>query len=120
VISLEQAHAKLDIMANQIRRDFASDYPARAQWTVRILPLKESLVGDVRPTLLVLMGAVILIILIASVNIANLLLARAAGRQREVSMRLALGASRLRIVRQLLTESVFLASIAGGVGILHG
>jgi predicted permease len=117
-ISLEQAQAKLDFMSAQIRKDFASDYPSRSQWTVRILPLQESLVGNVRPILALLMGAVILVILIASVNIANLLLARASGRQREMSMRLALGASRLRMIQQLLTESVVVSLIAGMVGIL--
>jgi predicted permease len=117
-VTLQEAQAKLDVMSTQIRSDFASDYPSGSTWTVHILPLQESLVGNVRPILLVLMGAVILVILIASVNIANLLLARASGRQREMSMRLALGASRLRMVRQMLTESVFLSLIAGVVGIL--
>jgi putative ABC transport system permease protein len=117
-ITLQQAQARLTVMSAQIRKDFASDYPSRSQWTVRLLPLQESLVGNVRPFLLLLMGAVILVILIASVNIANLLLARASGRQREMSMRLALGASRLRMIRQLLTESVILSLIAGAVGIL--
>lgn len=117
-ITLEQAQAKLDIMSTRIRKDFASDYPSGSTRTVRILPLQESLVGNVRPTLLVLMGAVILVILIASVNIANLFLARASGRQREMSMRLALGASRRRMVRQMLTESVFLSLIAGVAGIV--
>jgi predicted permease len=117
-ITLEEAQAKLDVMSAQVRRDFASDYPLGSQRTVRVHPLQESLVGNVRPILLVLMGAVILVILIASVNIANLLLARASGRQREVSIRLALGAGRLRMIRQLLTESVILSLIAGMVGIL--
>lgn len=117
-ITLEQAQAKLDLMSAQIRKDFASDYPVGSQWTVRILPLQESLVGNVRPILLALMGAVVLVVVIASVNIANLLLARASGRQREISVRLALGAGRLRMVRQLLTESVVLSLIAGIVGIL--
>jgi predicted permease len=117
-ITLEQAQAKLDVMSAQVREDFASDYPSGSTRTARIIPLQESLVGNVRPTLLVLMGAVILVILIASVNMANLLLARASGRQREMSMRLALGASRLRIIRQLLTESIFLSLIAGVVGIV--
>ena len=117
-ITLQQAQAQLDVMSAQIRKDFASDYPSRSQWTVQILPLQESLVGNVRPILLVLMGAVILVVLIASVNIANLLLARASGRQREMSIRLALGAGRLRMIRQLLTESVVLSLIAGVVGIL--
>lgn len=117
-VTLEEAQAKLDVMAAQIRTQFASDYAPGSSWTVRIHSLQESLVGNVRPILLVLMGAVILIIAITSVNIANLLLARASGRQREVSMRLALGASRGRIIRQMLTESVFLSFIAGVVGIL--
>lgn len=117
-ITLEEAQAKLNVMSAQIRRDFATDYPSRSQWTVRIRPLQEALVGNVRPILLVMMGAVILVILIASVNIANLLLVRASGRQREMSMRLALGAGRLRMIRQLLTESLILSLIAGAAGIL--
>jgi putative ABC transport system permease protein len=117
-ITLAEAQAKLNVMSTEVRRDFASDYPAKSQWTVHIIPLQESLVGKVRPILVLLLGAVILVILIASVNIANLLLARAAGRQREISMRLALGASPRRVLRQLLTESVILSLIAGVVGIL--
>ncbi len=117
-VTLQEAQAKLDVMSTQVRKDFASDYPRGSNRLARIVPLQESLVGKVRPLLLVLMGAVILIILIASVNIANLLLARASGRQREMSMRLALGASRLRMVRQMLTESVVLSLIAGAAGIL--
>jgi len=117
-MTLQQAQARLAAMSSQIRRDFAADYPPNSQWTVRILPLQESLVGNVRPILLLLMATVILIILIASVNIANLLLARASGRQREMSMRLALGASRLRMVHQMLTESIFLSMMAGLAGIL--
>jgi predicted permease len=117
-ITVQEAQAKLDIMSEQIRRDFPSDYPSRSQWRVRIIPLQEALVGNVRPILLVLMGAVILVVLIASVNIANLLLARASGRQREMSMRLALGASRRRMVRQLLTESLVLSVLAGVIGVL--
>jgi predicted permease len=116
--TMREAQAKLDVMARHVRNDFASDYPKGSNWTPRIVPLQESLVGNVRPLLLVLMGAVILVILITSVNIANLLLARASQRQREISMRLALGASRHRMVRQMLTESVFLALIAGVVGVL--
>jgi predicted permease len=117
-ITLAEAQAKLNVVSAEIRRDFASDYPAKSQWTVHIISLQESLVGKVRPILVLLLGAVILVILIASVNVANLLLARAAGRQREISMRLALGASPRRVVRQLLTESVILSLIAGIVGVL--
>jgi predicted permease len=117
-MTLQTGQAKLDVVSAQIRRDFASDYSSGSTWTIHILPLQESLVGNVRPTLLVLMGAVILVILIASVNTANLLLARASGRQREMAMRQALGASRFRMVRQMLTESVFLSLIACVVGVL--
>jgi hypothetical protein len=68
-------------MSIQLRHDFAIDYPPQAQWTIRIQPLQESLIGNVRPMLLVLFGAVVLIVLIVSLNIANLLLARASARQ---------------------------------------
>src|SRR5262249_11504130 len=93
-------------------------YPAGSDWSIEAEPLQESLVGNVRPMLWVLMGAVVLIVLLASVNIANLLLARASGRQREVAVRLAMGASRARMIRQMLTESVILSLVSGVVGVL--
>ena len=114
-LTLAQAQARLTAMAAQLRRDFPTDYPPLAQWTIEIQPLQETLVGKVRPMLLVLLGAVILIVFIVSLNIANLLLARASGRQQEMAVRLALGASRGRLVRQMLTESMLL-SLIGGVG----
>ena len=117
-ISLEQAQARLDTFASQLREEYATNYPAGSDWSIEAEPLQESLVGNVRPMLLVLMGAVVLIILLASVNVANLLLARASGRQREMAMRLALGASRSRMIRQLLTESVILSLVSGIVGVL--
>jgi predicted permease len=116
-LTLEQAQARLTAMANQVRQDFATDYPPQAKWTIEIQSLQESLVGNVRPMLLVLQGAVILIVLIVSLNIANLLLARASGRQQEMAVRLAMGASRNRIVRQMLTESMLLSLIGGLAGI---
>jgi len=116
-VTLKQAQARLTAMAAQLRRDFPADYAPQAQWTIEIQPLQETLVGNVRPMLLVLLGAVILIVFIVSLNIANLLLARASGRQQEMAMRLALGASRGRMVRQLLTESMLLSLIGGAAGI---
>jgi putative ABC transport system permease protein len=116
-VTREQAQARLTAMAAQLRHDFPTDYPPQAQWTIEIQPLQEILVGNVRPMLLVLLGAVILIVFIVSLNIANLLLARASGRQQEMAVRLALGASHGRLVRQMLTESMLLSLIGGAAGI---
>jgi predicted permease len=116
-VTREQAQARLTAMAAELRRDFPADYPAQAKWTIEIQPLQDTLVGKVRPMLLVLLGAVTLIVFIVSLNIANLLLARASGRQQEMAVRLALGASRGRMVRQMLTESTLLSLIGGAAGI---
>jgi putative ABC transport system permease protein len=117
-LTLAQVQVRLTAMADELRHDFPTDYPPQAQWTIEIRPLQESLVGKVRPMLLVLLGAVILIVFIVSLNIANLLLARASGRQQEMAVRLALGASRGRMVRQMLTESMLLSLIGGAAGIV--
>jgi putative ABC transport system permease protein len=117
-IGVQQAQARLDAFASQLRAEYATDYPAGSGWSIEVEPLQDSLVGNVRPMLLVLMGAVVLIVLLASVNVANLLLARASGRQREVSIRLALGASRAQMIRQMLTESVMLSLMSGAIGLL--
>jgi len=117
-IGLEQAQSRLDAFASQLRAEYATDYPAGSGWSIEAEPLQDSLVGNVRPMLLVLMGAVVLIVVLASVNVANLLLARASGRQREVAVRLALGASRTRMIRQMLTESVILSLVSGVIGVL--
>src|SRR3984885_4447747 len=116
-VTPQQAQARLTALAHELRHDFPTDYPPQAKWTIEIQPLQETLVGKVRPMLLVLLGAVILNVLIVSLNIANLLLARASGRQQEMAMRLALGASRGRMVRQMLTESMLLSLIGGAAGI---
>src|SRR5215813_10995788 len=116
-LTLAQAQARLTAMAAQLRHDFPGDYPPQAQWTIEIQPLQETLVGNVRPMLLVLLGAVTLIVFIVSLNIANLLLARASGRQQEMAVRLSLGASRGRMVRQMLTESMLLSLIGGAAGV---
>jgi putative ABC transport system permease protein len=116
-LPLAQAQARLTAMAAQLRHDFPGDYPSQAQWTIEIQPLQETLVGNVRPMLLVLLGAVILIVFIVSLNIANLLLARASARQQEMAVRLALGAGRGRLIRQMLTESMLLSLIGGAAGV---
>jgi predicted permease len=116
-LTLTGAQARLTAMAAQLRHDFPGDYPPRAQWTIEIQPLQETLVGNVRPMLLVLLGAVILIVFIVALNIANLLLARASARQQEMAVRLALGAGRGRLIRQMLTESMMLSLIGGAAGV---
>jgi predicted permease len=116
-ITLAQAQARLAAMAGELRHDFPTDYSPQAQTTIEIQRLQEALVGNVRPMLLVLQGAVILTVLIVSLNIANLLLARASGRQQEMALRSALGASHGRIARQMLTESILLSLIGGIAGV---
>jgi predicted permease len=117
-LGLEEAQAKVAAFSARLRQDFPADYPPAGRFEFQIQPLRESLVGNVRPMLLVLSAAVLLIIVVASVNIANLLLARASGRQREIAVRLAIGATPGRIVRQLLTESMVLSVLAGGLGLV--
>jgi predicted permease len=116
-MTLKQAQARLTAMAIEIRHDFPADYPPEGRWTIEIQPMQEALVGNIRPMLLVLQGAVMLIVFIVSLNIANLLLARASGRQQEMAVRSAMGASRSRIVRQMLTESLLLSILGGSAGI---
>jgi putative ABC transport system permease protein len=116
-LTVAQAQARLDTMAANLRRDFANDYPPQAKWTVEIVPLQQSLVGKVRPMLVVLLAAVILIVFVVSLNIGSLLLARASGRQQEMAVRAAMGASGGRMIRQMLTESLLLAFIGGIAGL---
>jgi predicted permease len=117
-LTTQAAQLRLDALAAELRRQYPADYPAAAGWTWRVIPLQDDLVGNVRPALLLLLGAVGFVLLIACANVASLLLARSAARQREVAVRRALGAGRGRLIRQLLTESVLLSAVGGAAGLL--
>ena len=112
-VGVTEARQRLSAMATSFRETYPNIYPARAAWAPRLVPLHEDLVGSVRGTLWMLFGAVGLVLLMACANIANLLLARASARQREIAVRRALGSSRARLVRLMLVES-FMLSLAGG------
>ncbi len=114
-VSYEQARADLQ----RIHRQIAAQFPDTTRhWTVSANPMLEDFVSKIRPTLLVLLAAVAVVLLIACANVTNLLLARAAGRRQEIAVRLSLGATRGRIARQLLSEAVLLFALGGAVGLV--
>jgi putative ABC transport system permease protein len=115
-ITIEQARERLAVFGKGLRAEYPNDYSARAAWVPRLVSLQEDLVGSVKPALLMLFGAVGFVLLIACANIANLLLARASTRQRELAVRRALGSSRARLVRLMLTESLMLSALGGVAG----
>jgi putative ABC transport system permease protein len=113
-LTVQQAQQRLDALVAQLRQTFPTDYPATAKWGLRLEEVQSDLTGGIRPMLAVLASAVGFVLLIVVVNTASLLVARCSARLRELAIRRALGASRARLIRQLLTESV-LVSLAGGL-----
>jgi predicted permease len=117
-VGFAQASADMTRFAEQLAHEYPDNYGSDSGWGMYLVPVKEQLVRNVRPALLLLMGAVAFVLLIACANVANLFLARASSREKEFAVRAAMGAGRARLIRQLLTESIVLAFIGGVIGLV--
>jgi putative ABC transport system permease protein len=115
-LSIAAAQGRLNVLVEALKKQFPAEYPVQTAWTVRLIPLSETVVGSVRQSLILLFGAVGMVLLISCVNVANLLLARASARGREIAVRQALGAQRARLIRQFLAESLLLFLLGGIAG----
>ena len=117
-VSLTEAQADVDRIVSIMKEQYPANYPPASGFTISVVPLLQQVVGEVRRSLLILLGSVGFVLLIACANVANLQLARAAVRQKEIAVRAAVGAGRARLIRQLLTESTLLSLMGGGLGLL--
>ena len=117
-VTVKQAQLNMDTLARQFQQQYPGEYVENSGWGITVIPLRDEIIGNLQPVLIIILGAALFVLLIACANVASLLLARAAGRQKEVAIRMALGADQSRLIRQFLTESLLLGLIGGALGVL--